>query len=239
MTRPLVPLLALGLLAGTAAAQQPGLSVGTSTALGYRQYLDVPIHCCPLWTWAEFGSGRFGLHLDYLYSYTESESRGGYPLDGNDNWERLFGKAGFDGPQERASLVWHGIRVVRRHEAGAALAWRAIRRPGYTLSVLVGVMRVSSDVYDCQAEEGPIEQVVPAPAEYTRSDPDYTVYEWRLTEGDRERCRAKKGKGWPSGFTLVGLNTGVTLDVPIGERAYFRAGFRPLFTAVVGFGVGF
>ncbi len=30
---------------------------------------------------------------------------------------------------------------------------------------------VSSDVYDCQAEEGPIEQVVPAPAKYTRSDP--------------------------------------------------------------------
>lgn len=50
---------------------------------------------------------------------------------------------------------------------------------------------MNSDVNDCQAEEGPIEQVVPTPAEYTRSDPDYTVYEWRLTEGDRARCRAK------------------------------------------------
>lgn len=80
---------------------------------------------------------------------------------------------------------------------------------------------------------------MPAPAEYTRSDPDYTVYEWRLTEGDRERCRAQKSKGWPSSSALVGLNTGVTLDVPIGKRAYFRAGYRPLFTAVVGFGVRF
>ena len=69
----------------------------------------------------EFGSGRFGVHLDYLYSYRESEGRGGYPLDGNANWERLFGKAEFDGPQERASLVRHDLRVVRRHEAGAAL----------------------------------------------------------------------------------------------------------------------
>ena len=107
-----------------------------------------------------------------------------------------------------------------------------MERPGYTLSLLIGMMLVSSDVYDCQAEEGPIEQVVPAPAEYTRSDPDYTVYEWRLTEGDRERCRAKSGKGWPSGSRFVGLNTGVSLDVPMGERAYLRAGFRPLFTAV-------
>ena len=238
MTRRLALVFALSLLAGTAAAQQPNLSVGTSTTLGYRQYLDVPTQCCPLWTWVEFGSGRFGLHLDYLYSYRESEGRGGYPLDGNDNWERLFGKAEFDGPQERASLLWHSIRVVRRHEAGAALAWRARERRGYTLSVLVGMALVSSDVYDCQAEEGPIEQVVPAPVEYTRSDPDSTVYEWRLTEGDRERCRAKS-KGWPSGSTLVGLNTGVTLDVPIGERAYFRAGYRSLFTAVVGFGVKF
>lgn len=70
---------------GTAAAQQPDLTIGTSAALGYRQYLDVPVQCCPLWTWVEFGSGRFGLHLDYLYSYRETERRGGYPLDGNDN----------------------------------------------------------------------------------------------------------------------------------------------------------
>ena len=131
----------------------------------------------------------------------------------------------------------YDIRVVRRHEAGAARAWRAMERPGYTLSLLIGTMLVRSDAYDCQAEEGPIEQIVPAPAEYPRSDPDYTVYEWRLTESDRERCRAKSGKGWPSGSRFVGLNTGVTLDVPIGERAYLRAGFRPLFTAVVGFGV--
>ncbi len=235
MIRPLALLFAL---LPAAAVAQPNVSVGTSATLGYRQYLDVPTQCCPLWTWVEFGSGRFGLHLDYLYSYRESEGRGGYPLDGNDNWERLFGKAEFDGPQERASLVWHDIRVVRRHEAGAALAWRARERPGYTLSVLVGMAFVSSDVYDCQADEGPIEQVVPAPAEYTRSNPDYTVYEWRLTEGDRERCRAKTSRGRPSG-SRVGLNTGVTLDVPIGERAYFRAGYRPFVTAVVGFGVKF
>ena len=238
MTRRLALVLALSLVAGTAAAQQRNLSVGTSAALGYRQYLDVPAQCCPLWTWVEFGSGRFGLHLNYLYSYRESEGRGGYPLDGNDNWERLFGKAEFDGPQEHTSLLWHSIRVVRRHEASVMWVWRARHRPNYALNVLVGGAFGSSDVNDCQAEEGPIEQVVPAPAEYTRSDPDYTVYEWRLTEGDRERCRAKS-KGWLWGNSWLGPNAAVTLDVPLGERVYFRVGYRLLFQGVVGLGVRF
>ena len=42
--------------------------------------------------------------------------------------------------------MWHDLRVVRRHEAGAALAWRAMERPGYTLSVLLGLLFVSSDI---------------------------------------------------------------------------------------------
>ena len=219
-------------LAGVAAAQQPGLSVGTSAALGYRQYADVPGQCCPLWTWVEFGAGR--IHIDYLYSYRESEGYGGYPLDG-DNGNAV--RAGFDGPIEHASLQWHSLRVVRRHETSVMWVWRPLRRPHYTLSVLAGGIFATSDVNDCQAREGPVEQVVPTPREYSY-DPDHVVYEWRLTEGDRRRCR-EKTVGWFSGRAQFSPNAGVVLDVPIGEKMYFRAGYRMLFTAVVGFGVGF
>ena len=125
MIRPLGLLLAL---LPAAAAAQPDVSVGTSATLGYRQYLDVPMQCCPLWTWVEFGPGRFRLHLDYLYSYRESEGRGGYPLDGDNGNADAFG---LGGPQN-ASLLWHSLRVVRRHEAGAMLAWTARQRPEYT-----------------------------------------------------------------------------------------------------------
>ena len=233
MTRRLALVLALSLLAGTAAAQQPKLSVGTSAALGYRQYLDVPAQCCPLWTWVEFGSGR--IHVDYLYSYRESESVGGYPLEGdNGNAER----AGFDGPIERASLQWHSLRVVRRHEASVMWVWRARHRPNYTLNVLVGGAFGSSDVNDCQAQEGPVEQVIPTPEEYSRTNPDYVVYEWRLTEGDRASCQ-EKNKGWLWSSAVFGATAAVTLDVPLGKRVYFRAGYRLLFQGVVGLGVRF
>jgi len=226
--RPLGLLLAL---LPAAAAAQPNVSVGTSATLGYRQYLDVPGQCCPLWTWLEFGSGHFRLHLDYLYSYRESESHGGYSLDGDNPF-------GLGGPQN-ASLSWHSLRVVRRHEAGAMLAWTARQRPEYTLNVLAGVSYWNSHVSDCQAREGPIEQVIPTPEGYS-DDPDHIVYAWRLTEGDRVRCREAHG-GSIRGIAEIGIwpSAGVTLDVPLGERAYFRVGYRMLFQATVGLGVRF
>ena len=232
MIRHLALLLAL---LPSAAAAQPNVSVGTSATLGYRQYLDVPMQCCPLWTWVEFGSGRARLHLDYLYSYRELEGVGGYPLDGdNGNGERF----GFGGPVENATLLWHAIRVVRRHEASMMLAWTARQRREYRLNVLVGMAFGTSDVNDCWAREGPVEQIVPTPEEYSYA-PGYIVYEKRLTEGDRAACREKS-----RGFTVasgggVGPNAGVTLDVPLGERAYFRVGYRLLLSAVVGFGMRF
>ena len=218
MIRPLGLLLAL---LPAAAAAQPNVSVGTSATLGYRQYLDVPMQCCPLWTWVEFGAGRFRLHLDYVYSYRESEGRGGYPFDGDNGNADAFG---LGGPQN-ASLLWHSLRVVRRHEAGAMLAWTARQRPEYTLNVLAGVSYWNSHVSDCLAREGPIEQV-------------RIVYAWRLTEGDRARCRERRG-GSIWGSTGIWPSAGVTLDVPLGERAYFRVGYRMLFQATVGLGVRF
>ena len=218
MIRPLGLLLAL---LPAAAAAQPNVSVGTSATLGYRQYLDVPMQCCPLWTWVEFGPGRFRLHLDYLYSYRESEGRGRYPLDGDNGNADAFG---LGGPQN-ASLLWHSLRVVRRHEAGAMLAWTARQRLEYTLNVLAGVSYWNSHVSDCLAREGPIEQV-------------RIVYAWRLTEGDRARCRERRG-GSTWGSTGIWPSAGVTLDVPLGERAYFRVGYRMLFQATVGLGVRF
>ena len=230
MIRRLALLLAL---LPAAAAAQPNVSVGTSATLGHRQFLDVPMQCCPLWTWVEFGSGRARFHLDYLYSYRESEGYGGYPLDGDSGNGETFG---FGGPVENASLQWHDLRVVRRHEASAMWVWPARQRPEYTLNVLIGMAFASSDVNDCKAQEGPIEQVIPTPEEYSY-DPNYIVYEWRLTEGDRGRCRESKGRLWSQAG--VGPNAAVTLDVPLGERAYFRVGYRLLFQAAVGFGVRF
>ena len=230
MIRPLGLLLAL---LPVAVAAQPNVSVGTSATLGYRQYLDVPMQCCPPWTWVEFGSGRFRLHLDYLYSYRESEGRGGYSLDGDNGNADPFG---LGGPQN-ASLLWHSLRVARRHEAGAMLAWTARQRPEYTLNVLAGVSYWNSHVSDCLAREGPIEQVIPTPEEYSY-DPDRIVYAWRLTESDRVKCRERRG-GSIWGSTGIWPSAGVTLDVPLGERAYFRVGYRMLFQATVGLGVRF
>lgn len=226
MIRPLGLLLAL---LPAAAAAQPDVSVGTSATLGYRQYLDVPMQCCPLWTWIEFGSGRFRLHLDYLYSYRESEGHGGYSLDG----DNPFGLS----PQN-ALLLWHSLRVARRHEAGAMLAWTARQRPEYKLNVLAGVSYLNSHVSDCLAREGPIEEVIPIPEDYSYDSGPHRVYAWRLSEGDRAGCRRRRwGSNWS--HSSIWPTAGVTLDVPLGERTYFRVGYRMLFHAVIGLGVRF
>ena len=157
--------------------------------------------------------------LRSLGNLRESEGRGAYPLDGDDRNADAFG---LGGPQN-ASLLWYSHRVVRRHEAGAMLAWTARQRPEYTLNVLAGVSYWNSHVSDCLAREGPIEQVIPTPEEYSY-DPDRIVYAWRRTEGDRARCRKRRG-GSIWGSTGIWPSAGFTLDVPLGERAYFRVGY--------------
>ena len=223
----LAPLLVLP----APAAAQPDLSAGTSLSLGYRQYLDTPAFCCPLWTWLELDAGPVRLHFDYLYSLQETEGYGGYPLDG-DNGNAV--RAGFDAPIDNASLLWHDIRVSRRHEASAMWVWRPLQRPGYTLNVLLGAALVAGATSDCSAQESPVEQVAPTPTEYSY-DPKHKVFERRLTDGDRAACRDKR-IGWHWGSRHIAPNYAATLDVSIGERAYLRVGYRLLWHAIVGAG---
>ena len=70
---------ALGLMPAASAAQLS--DAGVSTALGYRQHLDVLRQCCPPRAWATFGEGRWQLHVDYLRGYREVEGYGGFPID--------------------------------------------------------------------------------------------------------------------------------------------------------------
>ena len=97
-----------------------------------------------------------------------------YPLDGDNGNADAFG---LGGPQN-AGLLWHSLRVVRRHEAGAMLARTARQRPKYTLNVLAGVSYRNAHVSDCLGREDPIDQVIPTTEEYSY-DPDRIVYAWR------------------------------------------------------------
>lgn len=219
----LAPLL---VLPGPAAAQSDSsaVSAGTALSLGYRQYLDAPAFCCPLWTWLELDAGPVRLHFDYLYSIQEREGYGGvYPLDG-DNGNAV--RAGFEAPIDNASLLWH--------DASAMWVWRPLRRPGYTLNVLLGAVLVADTTSDCQAQESPVGQIVPTAAEYSY-DGGHIVFEKRLTDGDRAACRDKR-IGWHLGSSHIAPNYAATLDVPIGERACIRLGYRLLWQTVVGVG---
>ena len=206
--------LALALTPATAAAQVA--EVGVSVSLGYAQYLDVPRQCCPPIAWATFGSGRWRLHVDYLRSYREEESHGNYPLDDIDG--------------RRVSAQQASLRIEPRDEASLLISWRALERPGYSLSILFGATYGRSRISDCVATAGPLVRI-PTPADYP---PDYIVFRRELTPEERSRCTDA-----PYTLQWLGPQAAAVLDAPLGERFFFRASARLLFRADAGIGVKF
>ena len=197
--------------------------VGGGAALSYAQYLDVPRQCCPPLVWAAFGSGRWRLHVDYLRSYREVESGGYYPIDDIDG--------------QRASIQRVSLHLEPRDEANFLVSWRALERPGYSLNILFGAHYRRSRVSTCLATAGPIVRL-PAPADDPPDDAGRwggIVFRQELTSEERSRCADDH-------YTLQAIlpQAAAALDVPLGERFFFRAGARFwLFQADAGIGVKF
>lgn len=199
--RPAVALaLALALTPAAAAAQLA--EVGGGAALSYaHNYRE----CCPPLIWAAFGSGRWHLHVDYLRHYREDEGLTGYPIEDVDGRE--------------ANVEQALLRFVSRHEAAMLLSWTALARPSYSLNILFGGVYWQSNTSAwCSATEGPAVRI-PTPANYP---PDYPVFRQELTPQERDRC----SDAWTSTDHRVYWQMGAKLDVPLGERFFFRAGAR-------------
>ena len=211
------PALVLALALTPAAAAAQVAEAGVSVSLSYAQYLDVPRQCCPPMAWASFGSGRWRLHVDYLRSHREEESHGNYPLDDIDG--------------RRVSAQQASLHVEPRDEASLLISWRALERPGYNLSILFGATYWRSRISYCVAVAGPLVRI-PTPADYP---PDYVVFRRELTPEERSRCTDA-----PDTDQWIGPQAAAVLDVPIGERFFFRASTRLLiFRADAGIGVKF
>ena len=205
------------ILMPTAAAAQLS-DVGVVVALNHKQYLDVPSLCCPPLAWATFGEGRWRLQVDYLRSYREDEGHGNYPLDDVDG--------------RRSSVQRAGLRIESQHHTNVLVSWRALGRPGdSSVSVLFGGGYFHGRQADCFASDGPVVRI-PTPADWP---PDYVVFRQELTTEERSRCGDTTRTDqhiWPQ--------AGVALDVPVGERLFFRASARMvLFQVEFGVGVKF
>ena len=214
---PIYRLLPQAVTPAAAAAQLA--DAGASLSVSYAQYDDVPRQCCPPLVWATLGSGRFRLHVDYLRSYREAEGYGSFSIDGVD---------GVDG---RRAYVQRGeLSFDPRHEASVLVSWRALEHPRYRLNILFGGVYAYSRVAFCWASEGPVVRI-PTPADWP---PDYVVFRQELTPAERGRC--------PDGTYTnkrIGPQAGAVLDVPLGERFFFRASTRLWLRAGVGVGVKF
>ena len=212
----LAVVLTLALAPVTAGAQS--VEVGVSAALSYAQYLDVPRQCCPPLVWAAYGSGRWRLHVDYLRSYREEEEHAKYPIGDVDG-------------RPVSSILRGVLDTDLRHEANMLVSWRALERPGYSLSILFGATYRRSTTSHCTAFAGPVMRI-PTPAGYPA---DYVVFRQELTAEERSRCADEAHADqviWPQ--------AAAALDVPLGERFFFRAGARFwLFQADAGIGVKF
>ena len=55
-------------------------AAGVTLSPAFRQYADVPPHCCPVGGWVAFGSGTCRLQADYVRSHRRSTGYGGYPI---------------------------------------------------------------------------------------------------------------------------------------------------------------
>ena len=205
--RPAVALvLALTPVAAGAQSVEVGVSATVSYAHLYRE-------CCPALTWATFGSGRWRLHVDYQRHFREVEGGTSYPIDDVDGREATV---------EQALL-----RFVSRHEAAMLLSWRALARPSYSLNILFGGVYLQYKTSaSCDATEGPVVRI-PTPANYP---PDYPVFRQELTQQERNRC----SDAWISTQNSIAWQAGAELDVPLGQRFFFRVGAR-----TVGVGIAF
>lgn len=206
--------LGLALVPATGAAQVSDIGVGA--ALSHYQYLDVPSLCCPPLGWATFGEGRWRLQVEYLRSYGEEQGYGNHPLDDVDG--------------RRASVQIANLRITTQHHAGVLVAWRALERPRYSLSILFGGAYVHSRDADCFASEGRVVRI-PTPDDWP---PDHVVLRQELTGAERSRC-ADIILTWQR----FAPQAGAVLDVPIGQRFFFRAGARLWPQVEVGAGMKF
>lgn len=192
--------LALALTPAAAAAQtvEVGVSATTTYSHNYRE-------CCPLLTWAAFGSGRWRLHVAYLRHYREEEGVTGYPTKDVDGREANV---------EQALLSFEST-----HESVMLLSWKALARPGYSLNILVGgtYWQFKTSAW-CFATEGPVVRIH-TPANYP---PDYPVFRQELTPQERARC----SDAWISTQHGFAWQAGAQLDVPLGERIFVRVGAR-------------
>ena len=203
------------ILMPTAAAAQLS-DVGVVVALNHKQYLDVPSLCCPPLAWATFGEGRWRLQVDYLRSYREDEGHGNYPLDDVD-----------------ASVQRANIRTESQHYASVLVSWRALgrSRDDSSLTILFGGAYIHGKQADCFASEGPVVRI-PTPADWP---PDSVVFRQELTPEERSRCGDTTRT-----YQHIFPQAGAALDVPVGERLFFRASARMvLFQVEVGVGVKF
>ena len=215
----LVALLGPG--AARAQAQEAPLwrgNVGVTVSPAFRQYLDVPAHCCPVGGWVEVGSGAFRLQADYLRSRRRSTGFGGYPIM----------HEGREASVERVSLT-----TEVHHESNLLVSWRALDRPAYSLHLLFGAFYRHMANRFCVAFEGPLVRMSPAPYPWA---PDDIVFRAELTAEEKRRCEAER----PRTSQVVWVQAGIALDVPIGDRFFARAeGRLVLFDFRIGAGIRF
>ena len=150
----------------------------------------------------------------YLRSYREDEGHGNYPLDDVD-----------------ASVQRANIRTESQHYASVLVSWRALgrSRDDSSLSILFGGAYMHGKQADCFASEGPVVRI-PTPADWP---PDSVVFRQELTPEERSRCT-----DYTRTYQHIFPQAGAVLDLPVGERLFFRASAR-MFQVEVGVGVKF
>ncbi len=219
VTAALVVLLGPG--ATRAQAQEARLSrgnIGVTVSPAFRQYLDVPPHCCPVGGWVTVGSGAFRLQADYLRSHRRSTGYGGYP---------------FTHEGRKASVQRVSLTTEVQHEGNLLVSWRALDRPAYSLHLLFGAFYRHMANRFCVAFDGPLVRLSPAPYPWA---PDDIVFRADLTAEEKQRCETER----PRTSRVVWPQAGMALDVPIGERFFARAeGRLLLFDFRIGAGIRF
>ena len=211
------PALAFALILMPTVAAAQLSDVGAGVALSHRPFIDSPSLCCPPLAWATFGEGRWRLQVDFLRSSREAEWHGNYSLDDVDG--------------RRASVQRASLSIDTQHHASVLVSWRALGRPGdSSLSVLFGGVFVHARKAYCFASKGPVVRI-PTPA---NGPPDDVVFRQELTPEERRHCADDIRNG-----LAFGPQVGAVLDVPVGQRLFFRAGVRLWLQAEVGIGVKF
>ena len=181
-------------------------AAGVTLSPAFRQYFDVPPHCCPVGGWVAFGSGTFRLQADYLRSHRRSTGYGGYAIT----------HEGREASVQRVSLT-----TEIQHESNVLVSWRALDRPAYSLHLLFGAIYRHRANRRCVAVDGPLVRLSPAPHPW---DPDDIVFRADLTADEKRRCEAER----PITDQIAFPQAGLALDMPIGHRFFVRGEGRLL-----------